>query len=142
MIAIAIAGGIAHQEKEATVPVRVDPDLIADQGKNIETITSIETIGHTHTMENTPQTPDTEKIPLINNKRTIDKDLGVTHLPEIIATAKTICQIEEDSSTKKDQTVVLTHFTQKLMLSIYQNLRTEYQTVLRNQAKGTYHKKL
>ena len=118
ILPIAIAEGIAHQETEATVPVRVDPDLIADQGKNIETITSIETIGHAHMMENTPQTPDTDKIHLINNKRTIDKDLGVTHLPEIIATAKTICQIEEDSNTKKDQTVVITHFTQKHMLSI------------------------
>ena len=118
MIAIAIAGGIAHQEKEATVPVRVDPDLIANQGKDIETITSIETIGHAHMMENTPQIPETEKIHLINNKRTIDKDLGVTHLLEIIITAKTVFQIEEDSSTKKDQTAAITHFIQKLMLSI------------------------
>ena len=118
MIAIAVAGGIAHQEKEAIVPIKVDPDLIANQDKNIETITSIETIGHVHMMEDKPQTPETEKIHLINNKRTIDKDLGVTHLPEIIATAKTICQIEEDSNTKKDQTVEITHFTQKHMLSI------------------------
>ena len=115
---IAIAGGIAHQETEATVPVRVDPDLIANQGKNIETITSIETIGHAHMMENTPQIPETEKIHLINNEKTIGKDLGVTHLLKIIATAKTVFQIEEDSNTKKDQTVVITHFTQKLMLSI------------------------
>ena len=120
MIAIAVAGGIAHQEKEAIVPIRVDLDLIANQGKNIETktITSIETIGHAHMMENTPQTPDTDKIHLINNERTIDKDLGVTHLLEIIATAKTVFQIEEDSSTKKDQTAAITHFIQKLMLSI------------------------
>ena len=115
---ITIAEGIAHQETEATVPARVDPDLIADQGKNIETITSIETIGHAHMMENTPQTPDTDKIHLINNKRTIDKDLEVTHLQEIITTAKTVFQIEEDSSTKKDQTATITHFIQKLMLSI------------------------
>ena len=118
MIAIAVAGGIAHQEKEAIIPIKVDPDLIANRDKNIKTITSIETIGHAHMMENTPQIPETEKIHLINNERTIDKDLGVTHLLEIIATAKIVFQIEEDSNTKKDQTVVITHFTQKLMLSI------------------------
>ena len=100
-IAITVAGGIAHQGKEAIVPIRVDPDLIANQDKNIETIASIETIGHVHMMEDKTQTPETEKIHLINNEKIIDKDLGVTHLLEIIATAKIVFQIEEDSSTKK-----------------------------------------
>ena len=117
-IAITIAEGIAHQETEATVPARVDPDLIADQGKNIETIASIGTIDHAHMMENTTQTPDTDKIHLINNKTTIDKDLEVTHLLEIIITTETVFQLEEDSNAKADQTVETTHFTQKLMLSI------------------------
>ena len=117
-IAITVAGGTAHQEKEAIAPIRVDPDLIANQDKNFETIASIETIGHVHMTEDKTQTPETEKNHLINNKRTIDTYLGVTHLPEIIAIAKTICQIEEDSNTKKDQTVEITHFTQKHMLSI------------------------
>ena len=115
---IAIAGGIAHQETEATVLVRVDPDLIANQDKNIQTIASIKTIGHVHMIEDKTQTPETEKIHLINNKRITDTDLGVTHLPEIIAIAKTICRIEEDSDTKKDQTVAIIHFTQNHMLSI------------------------
>ena len=110
--------GIAHQETEATVPAKVDPDLIADQGKNIKTIASIGTIDHAHMMENTTQTPDTDKIHLINKKTTIDKDLEVTHLLERIITAKTVFQIEEDSSTKTDQTAAITHFIQKLMLSI------------------------
>ena len=118
MIAIAVAGGIAHQEKEAIVPIKVDPDLIANQGKNIEIITSIETIGHVHMMEDKTQTPETEKIHLINNKRITDTDLGVTHLPEIIAIAKTSFRIEEDSDTNKHQTVAIIHFTQNHMLSI------------------------
>ena len=69
-------------------------------------------------IKNTTQTPETDKIHLINNKTTIDKDLEVTHLLEIIITAKTVFQIEEDSNTKTDQTAGITHFTQKLMLSI------------------------
>ena len=116
-IEIAVAEGIAPQGKEATVPIKVDPDLIANQDKNIKTIASIETIGHVHMMEDKTQTTEAEKIHLINNKRTIDTDLGVTHLPEIIATTKTICQTEEDSNTKKDQTVGITHFTRKHMPS-------------------------
>ena len=100
-IAITVVDEIVHQEKEVIAPIKVDPDLIANQDKNIKTITSIETIGHVHMIEDKTQTPETEKIHLINNERTIDKDLGVTHLPEIIATAKTVFQIEEDSSTKK-----------------------------------------
>ena len=72
---------------------------------SITPITTVEEIAHpeteAHMMENIPQTPDTEEIPLTNNKRTIYKDLGVTQLLEIMATAKTVFQIEEDSNTKK-----------------------------------------
>ena len=109
---------IAHPETEATVPVRVDQNLIAGQGKNIKTITSIEIIGHTHMMENTPQTPDTDKIHLINNKRTIDKDLEVTHLLEAMITAEIASQIKEILSARVGQIVETTDFIRKLMLSI------------------------
>ena len=115
---IAIAEGIAHPETEATVQAKVDPDVIAGQDKNIKTVASIGTINHAHMIKNTTQTPETDKIHLINNKTTIDKDLEVTHLLEIIITAKTVFQIEEDSRTKRDQTAAITHFIQKLMLSI------------------------
>ena len=115
-IAIAIAEGIAHQEKEVIAPIRVDPDLIVSQNKNIETIASIETIDHVHMTEDKAQTSETANTHLINNK-TIDTGLGVTHLLEIIDTTKTICQTEEDSNTKKDQTVGITHFTRKHMPS-------------------------
>ena len=54
---------------------------------------------------------------LIDDK-TIDTGLGVTHLPEVIDIIKTICQTEEDSNTKIDQAVEITHSTRKLMLSI------------------------
>ena len=115
-IAIAIAEGIAHQEKEVIALIRVDPDLIVSQDKNIETIASIETIDHVHMTEDKAQTSETANTHLINNK-TIDTGLGVTHLPEVIDITKTICQTEEDSNTKKDQTVGITHFTRKHMPS-------------------------
>ena len=67
-------------------------------------------------IKNTTQTPETDKIHLINNKTTIDKDLEVTHLLEIIITAKTVFQIEEDSNTKTAQTAGITHFTKEHML--------------------------
>merc|ERR1712112_530398 len=74
-IAIAIAEGIAHQEKEVIAPIRVDPDLIVSQDKNIETIASIETIDHVHMTEDKAQTSETANTHLINNK-TIDTGLG------------------------------------------------------------------
>ena len=70
-IAIAIAEGIAHQEKEVIVPVKVDPDLIADPEKNIKTIASIENIGHVHMMENITPTPNIDTIHLIKGITTI-----------------------------------------------------------------------
>ena len=109
---------IAHPETEATVPARVDPDLIAGQEKNIETIASIGTIDHAHMIKNTTQTPETDKTHLTNNETTIDKDLEVNHLLEVIITTETAFQLEEDSNAKADQTVEITHFAQKLMLSI------------------------
>ena len=117
-IAITVLGEIVHQEKEVIAPIRVDPDLIAGQDKNIETIVSIGTINHAHMIKNTTQTPETDKIHLINNKTTIDKDLEVTHLLEIIITTETVFQLEEDSNAKADQTVETTHFTQKVMPSV------------------------
>ena len=115
-IAITIAEGIAHQEKEVIALIRVDPDLIVSQDKNIETIASIETIDHVHMTEDKAQTSETANTHLINNK-TIDTGLGVTHLPEVIDITKTICQTEEDSNTKIDQAVETTHSTQKHMPS-------------------------
>ena len=116
-IAIVIAEGIAHQEKEVIAPIRVDPDLIVSQDKNIETIASIETIDHVHMTEVKTQTSETANTHLIDDKTT-DTGLGVTHLPEVIDITKTICQTEEDSNTKIDQAVEITHSTRKLMLSI------------------------
>merc|ERR1711954_412919 len=49
---------------------------------------------------------------LIDNKTT-DTGLGVTHLPEVIDIIKIICQTEEDSNTKIDQAVEITHSIRK-----------------------------
>ena len=108
---IVIVEGIAHPETEATVQAKVDLDLTAGQDRNIKTIVSIGAINHAHMIKNTTQTPETDKIHLINNKTTIDKDLEVTHLLEVIITTETAFQLEEDSNAKADQTVVITHFT-------------------------------
>ena len=115
-IAIIVVGEIVHQEKEVIAPIKVDPDLIANQDKNIETIASIETIDHVHMTKEKAQTSETANTHLINDK-TIDTGLGVTHLPEVIDITKTICQTEEDSNTKIDQAVEITHFTRKHMPS-------------------------
>ena len=115
-IAITVVDEIVHQEKEVIAPIRVDPDLIANQDKNIETIASIETIDHVHMTKEKAQTSETANTHLINDK-TIDTGLGVTHLPEVIDITKTICQTEEDSNTKTDQTVGITHSTRKHMPS-------------------------
>ena len=115
-IAIIAVGEIVHQEREVIAPIKVDPDLIANQDRNIETIASIKTIDHVHMTKEKARISKTTNTHLINDK-TIDTGLGVTHLPEIIATTKTICQTEEDSNTKKDQTVGITHFTRKHMPS-------------------------
>ena len=115
-IAIIVVGEIVHQEKEVIAPIKVDPDLIANQDKNIETIASIETIDHVHMTKEKAQTSETTNTHLINDK-TIDTGLGVTHLPEVIDITKTICQTEEDSNTKTDQAVGITHSTRKHMPS-------------------------
>ena len=113
---IAIVEEIAHPETEATVQAKVDLDLTAGQDRNIKTIVSIGAINHAHMIKNT--TLETDKIHPINSKTTIDIDPEVTHLLEIIITTETAFQPEEDSNAKADQTVEITHFTQKLMLSI------------------------
>jgi len=115
-IAIVIAEGIAHQEKEVIAPIRVDPDLIVSQDKNIETIASIETIDHVHMTKEKAQISKKTNTHLIDDKTT-DTGLGVTHLPKVIDITKTICQTEEDSNTKIDQAVEITHSTQKHMPS-------------------------
>ena len=117
-IAIAIAEGIAHQEKEVIVPVKVDPDLIADPEKNIKTITSIENIGHVHMMENITPTPNIDIIHLIKGITTIDRDLEATLMPDTETTTEIDPLKEKNPDNKKDQTAATTHFTQKLMLSI------------------------
>ena len=115
-IAIAIAEGIAHQEKEVIVPVKVDPDLIADPEKNIKTIASIENIGHVHMTENITPTPNIDTIHLIKGITTIDRDLEATHLLETMITIEVDLQTENIIDTKAGQIVETTHFTLKLML--------------------------
>ena len=117
-IAIAIAEGIAHQEKEVIVPVKVDPDLIADPEKNIKTIASIGTIDHAHITKNINPTPEIDIIHLIKSITTIDKDPEATLMPNTKTTTEIDPLKEENTNNKKDQTAATTHFTQKLMLSI------------------------
>ena len=74
-IAIIIVGEIVHQEKE----VIVDPDLIANQDKNIETIASIKTTDHVHMTKEKARISKTTNTHLIDDKTT-DTGLGVTHL--------------------------------------------------------------
>ena len=115
-IAIIIVGEIVHQEKEVIAPIKVDPDLIANQDRNIETIASIKTIDHVHMTKEKTQTSETANTHLIDDKTT-DTGLGVTHLSEVIDIIKTMCQTEEDSNTKTDQAVGITHSTRKHMPS-------------------------
>ena len=77
-IAITIAEGIAHQEKEVIAPIRVDPDLIVSQDKNIETIAPIDTIDHVHMTEVKTQTSETVDTHPIKDKTT-DIALEVIH---------------------------------------------------------------
>ena len=115
-IAIIAAGEIVHQEREVIAPIKVDPDLIAHQDKNIETIASIKTTDHVHMTKEKARILETTNTHLIDDKTT-DTGLGVTHLPKVIDITKTICQTEEDSNTKIDQAVEITHFTRKHMPS-------------------------
>ena len=77
-IAIVIAEGIAHQEKEVIAPIRVDPDLIVSHERNIETIAPIDTIDHVHMTEVKTQTSETVDTHPIKDKTT-DIGLEVTH---------------------------------------------------------------
>ena len=115
-IAIIVVGEIVHQEKEVIAPIKVDPDLIANQDRNIETIAFIKTIDHVHMTKEKARISKTTNTHLIDDKTT-DTDLGVTHLSEVIDIIKTMCQTEEDSNTKIDQAVEITHFTRKHMPS-------------------------
>ena len=115
-IAIIAAGEIVHQEREVIAPIRVDPDLIANQDRNIETIASIKTIDHIHMTKEKAQISKTTNTHLIDDKTT-DTGLGVTHLSEVIDIIKTIRQTEEDSNTEIDQAVKTTHSTRKHMPS-------------------------
>ena len=78
-IAIIAAGEIVHQEREVIAPIKVDPDLIANQDKNIETIASIKTTDHVHMTREKARILETTNTHLIDDKTT-DIGLGVTHL--------------------------------------------------------------
>ena len=58
-------------------------------------------------------------------------------MPDTKITPETDPQKEETIDTKTDQTAGITHFTQKLMLSIWQNSEMAYLTASENQARGT-----
>merc|ERR1711954_335171 len=107
-IAITVAGEIAHQEKEVIVPVKVDPDLIADPEKNIKTIASIGTINHAHITKNINPTPEIDIIHLIKSITTIDKDPEATLMPNTKTTTEIDPLKEENTNNKKDQTYTLT----------------------------------
>ena len=77
-IAIIAAGEIVHQEREVTAPIRVDPDLIVSQDRNIETIAPIDTIDHVHMTEVKTQTSETVDTHPIKDKTT-DIGLEVIH---------------------------------------------------------------
>ena len=77
-IAIIAAGEIVHQEREVIAPIRVDPDLIANQDRNIETIAPIETTDLVHMTREKARVLETITTHLIEDKTT-DKDLEVTH---------------------------------------------------------------
>ena len=77
-IAIIAAGEIVHQEIEVIAPNRVDPDLIANQDRNIETIATIETTDLVHMTREKALVLETITTHLIEDKTT-DKGLEVTH---------------------------------------------------------------
>ena len=117
-IAITVVDEIVHQEKEVIAPIRVDPDLIANQDKNIETIASIETIDHVHMTKEKAQTSETANTHLIKGITTIDRELEATLMPDTETTTEIDTLKKENTDNKKDQTAATTQFTQKLMLSI------------------------
>merc|ERR1711954_35894 len=107
-IAIIVVGKIVHQEKEVIALIRVDPDLIVSQDKNIETIASIETIDHIHMTEDKAQTSEKTNTHLINNK-TIDTDLEATLMQDKKITTEIDPLKKENTDNKKDQTAATTH---------------------------------
>ena len=101
---------IAHPETEATVQARVDPDLIADPGKNIKTIASIGTIDHAHMMANITPTPEIDIIHLIKSITTIDRDPEATLMPDTKITPEIDPQKEETIDKKAGHIVEIPHY--------------------------------
>ena len=126
--------GIAHPETEATVQAEVDQDPTVDPDINIETIVLT---GAIHIIANITPTPEIDIIHLIKSITTIDRDPEATLMPDTKITPEIDPQKEETIDTKTDQTAGITHFTQKLMLSIWQNSKMAYPTASENQARGT-----
>ena len=112
---MAIAEGIVHQETEATVQAKVYQDLTEDPDINIETIVLT---GAIHIIANITPTPEIDIIHLIKSITTIDRDPEATLMPDTKTTTEIDPHKEENIDTKTDQTAKITHFTQKLMLSI------------------------
>ena len=77
-IAIIVVGEIVHQEREVIAPIKVDPDLIANQDRNIETIAPIETTDHAHMTREKARVLETITTHLIEDKTT-DIGLEVIH---------------------------------------------------------------
>ena len=77
-IAIIAAGEIVHQEREVIAPIKVDPDLIANQDRNIETIAPIETTDHAHMTREKARVLETITTHLIEDKTT---DIGLEVIP-------------------------------------------------------------
>ena len=132
-----IVEGIAHPETEAIVQAEVDQDPTVDPDINTETIVLTGATDNNHIIADTTQTPETDITHLIKSKTTIDRDPEATHLLETTITPEIDPQKEETIDTKAGHIVEIPHFTQKLMLSIWQNSKMAYQTASENQARGT-----
>ena len=115
---ITIVEGIAHPETEATVQAEVDHDPPVDQDINTETIVLTTATDNKNMIENTIQTPETDRTHLIKNITTIDRDLEATQLLETMIRPEEDPQTEETISPKAGHIVETTHFTQRLMLLI------------------------
>ena len=77
-IAIIAAEETVHPEIEVIAPNRVDPDLIANQDQDIETIAHIETIDLVHMTREKARVLETITTHLIEDKTT-DIGLEVIH---------------------------------------------------------------
>merc|ERR1711954_194757 len=90
-IAVIIVGEIVHQEKEVIAPIKVDPDLIANRDKNIETIASIKTIDHVHMTKEKAQISKTT-----NTHHTLDDNPMIERIRLILT--KTHTKIKEKTN--------------------------------------------